>query len=102
MFGLSSLCLCATLLAPKPGPFALGDPLPEPDHTAANVLILTGGLMVLGGLAGVLSTPGCRTRDSSARCVDAPGVHPVYSALIVFGLGATITGTFWRRRDLPD
>lgn len=112
---MNVLALCLVLLAP-PAP-TLGDALraigafepavdesllapPPPPRTGAKILLGTGAAMVVAGVLGMVFSPGCATRDAAGRCVDARGSEPIYPSLIVLGLGATATGSYWYRRDV--
>jgi hypothetical protein len=80
---------------------ALRPALP-PARVGARTLVLTGIALVGAGLAGMILSPGCDTRDARGRCVHDAGSDALYPALIVLGIGAGTTGAYWMRRDLPE
>ena len=78
---------------------SLDAPVP-PARVGARTLVLTGLALVGAGLAGMILSPGCVTRDAQGRCVHHQGSDDLYPALLVLGLGASTTGAYWMRRDL--
>lgn len=72
-------------------------PPPPPTHVWPEIIAGSGGALVVAGVLGMLLSPGCPTRDGAERCVDARGSAPLWPALVVLGLGATITGSYWYR-----
>jgi hypothetical protein len=77
---------------------------PPPSETVwPRVVIVTGVALMVAGIAGLVASPGCATRDGAGRCVDARGSDPLWPSLVVIGLGATVTGNYWDRwTRLPD
>ncbi len=72
-------------------------PPPPPDHVWPELLIGTGAALVIAGLVGTVVSPTCITRAGDGRCIDARGSAAVWPALVVVGLGATVTGSYWYR-----
>ena len=71
---------------------------PPPSETVwPRVVIVTGVALMVAGIAGLVASPGCATRDGAGRCVDARGSDPLWPSLVVIGLGATVTGNYWDR-----
>lgn len=71
---------------------------PPPSETVwPRIVIVSGVALVVAGIAGMVASPGCATRDGADRCLDAHGSAPLWPALVVVGLGATITGNYWDR-----
>ncbi len=78
-------------------------PPPPPDHVWPELIIGAGAALIVGGVIGMLASPTCTTRDAAERCVDPQGSAPLWPALIVIGVGATISGSYWYRwTRLPD
>lgn len=73
-------------------------PPPPVDTLWPRVLVGSGAAMVAIGALGMLISPGCVTRDRADRCLDPRGSHPAWPAMIVVGLGGTVTGSYWYRR----
>ncbi|MCB9552054.1 MAG: hypothetical protein H6705_09250 [Myxococcales bacterium] len=79
-------------------------PPPPAETVWPRVVIVTGIALVVAGITGMVASPGCATRDGADRCLDAQGSDPVWPALVVIGLGATVTGNYWdrwTRLDVP-
>lgn len=80
-------------------------PPPPPDRIWPELVIATGVAMVVTGVVGLVASGGCATRDGGGRCLEARGSHPAWPALVVVGLGTTVTGNYWARwtrlDDLP-
>ncbi len=72
-------------------------PPPPPDRIWPELVIATGVAMVVTGVVGLVAGGGCATRDGGGRCLEARGSHPAWPALVVVGLGATVTGNYWAR-----
>lgn len=85
----------------EPAPAAAVDPRlvppPPPDRIWPELVIATGVAMVVTGVVGLVADGGCTTRDGGGRCLEARGSHPAWPALVVVGLGATVTGNYWAR-----
>lgn len=78
-------------------------PPPPPAHIWPELVVGAGAALVVGGIVGMLASPTCATRDGAERCVDPRGSAPLWPALVVIGLGATISGSYWYRwTRLPD
>jgi len=74
----------------------------EPPRTGPKIAIATGAAMVVAGLIGALLSGGCNTQDAEGRCLDARAGDDRYPTLMVLGLGVTMTGTYWYRRQRVD
>ena len=74
----------------------------EPPRTGPKIAIATGAAMVMAGLIGALLSSGCNTQDAEGRCLDARAGDDRYPSLMVLGLGVTMTGTYWYRRQRVD
>jgi len=106
---LLSLSLCMGVLATPPVKVPTSQaldprflPPPKPKQTIPKWLIASGAILVVAGLTGLALQSGCRTYDDKNRCVDPYNGRTIYPALVVFGFGATITGSYWYRRgDRP-
>lgn len=83
-------------------------PPPAPDIVWPQVLIGSGAALAIAGAIGMVASPTCATRDAAERCVDPRGSAPLWPALVVLGLGATVTGSYWYRwtrlpaEDVPN
>lgn len=79
-------------------------PPPPAETVWPRVVIVSGIALVVAGITGMVASPGCATRDGADRCLDAQGSDAVWPALVVLGLGATVTGNYWdrwTRLDVP-
>ena len=105
MTTLLSFCMCfglASVQVPNtPEPSQL-DPRftapPPPNRTGPKLLIAAGAALIVAGVTGLAFKPDCRTYDERRRCVDPYAGETVFPAMIVLGLGTTITGSYWYRR----
>jgi hypothetical protein len=76
-------------------------PPPPPANVGARILVMGGVVLVAVGLAGMFASPHCELRAPGGGCRVARGTDAVFPSLLVLGLGATATGAYWMRRDLP-
>jgi len=72
-------------------------PPPPPTHVWPEILAGSGAALIVTGLVGMLASPTCATRAGDGRCLDARGSAPVWPALVVVGLGGTVTASYWYR-----
>lgn len=78
-------------------------PPPPPEHIWPELVAGAGAALIVAGVVGMLQSPTCVTRAGDGRCVDRRGSAPIWPALVVVGLGATVSGSYWYHwTRLPD
>lgn len=78
-------------------------PPPPSEALWPRVMAATGLAVALVGVAGLVTSGSCITRDGDGRCVDVQGSEAIWPTAIVLGLGATVTGSYWHRwTRLPE
>lgn len=71
---------------------------PPPDRLGPKILIGAAVATIVAGVGGMLLSGGCATRAADGRCVDQQGSADIYPALVVIGVGMSISGAYWWRQ----